>query len=216
MIHLLSIHTATETAIVSLLSDEKILGTLTNHEPREHAAFLHIAIKELLDRHNVNAKDLNAIGVTSGPGSYTGIRVGLASAKGLSFALKIPLVMFTSLEAMAVSAIEIVSDTKAYYCPMIDARRMEVFTAVYNYDLEEIISPCAMILNESSFFETLKNHKMFFSGRGANKFQKIINHTNATFLREQISAMALAKITMKKYKKNDFQNIPYAQPLYIK
>jgi tRNA threonylcarbamoyladenosine biosynthesis protein TsaB len=216
MTHILNIHTATETAIVNLMEDREILGTFSNHETKQHAHFLHTAIQELLQQHSIAIKNLDAIGVTSGPGSYTGIRVGLATAKGLCYALKIPLIAYNSLEVMAISATSFAKDNNAFYCPMIDARRMEVYTAVYNYNLEEIIRPSAIILNENSFAEVLNCRKILFSGSGSYKFQQIKKHINAAFLNQEISAESLAKIAWKKYVKNDFENVPYAQPLYIK
>ena len=216
MVYILNIHTATETAIINLMKNEKVLATFTNTETREHAAFLHTAIKELLQLHAIDLKDLDAIGVTSGPGSYTGIRIGLATVKGLCYALKIPLITYNSLEVMAVSAVNFAKDTDAFYCPMIDARRMEVYTAVYNYDLKEIISPSAIILSEALFAEIPACNKIFFSGSGSNKFQKISKYTNAVFLTHEITTESFAKIAWKKYSKNDFVNVPYAQPLYIK
>lgn len=216
MVHILNIHTATETAIINLMGDGEILGTFTNDETKQHASFLHTAISKLLQQHGIAIKNLDATGVTSGPGSYTGIRVGLATAKGLCYALKIPLITYNSLEVMAISASNFAKDNHAFYCPMIDARRMEVYTAIYNYQIEEITPPSAMILNENSFAEILNCHKIFFSGSGSNKFQQISKHTNAVFLHCGISTESLAKIAWKKYAKNDFENVPYARPLYIK
>src|SRR4051812_21241256 len=123
MVHILTIHTATETAILNLMADEEILSTLSNDETKKHAAFLHEAIKELFSGHGLSIRDLDATAVTSGPGSYTGIRIGLATAKGICYALKIPLITYTALEAMAVSAAQFAGDNTALYCPMIDARR---------------------------------------------------------------------------------------------
>ena len=216
MAHLLNIHTGTETAVICLMADTKILGTCSNDEIKQHACFLHTAIKELLQEHDIAIKNLDAIGVTCGPGSYTGIRVGLATAKGLCYALKIPLITYNSLEVMAISAINSAKDSNAFYGPMIDARRMEVYTAIYNYDIEEITPPSAIILNENSFAEILDHHKIFFSGSASDKFQLILRHPNAAFLSQGISAESLAIISWKKYVRNDFENIPYAQPLYIK
>ena len=172
--------------------------------------------KELLQQHGIAIKNLDAIGVTSGPGSYTGIRVGLATAKGLCYALKIPLITYNSLEVMAISATNFAKDNTAFYCPMIDARRMEVYTAIYNYDREEIIPPSAIILNENSFAEILDYHKIFFSGSASDKFRLISHHPNAAFINQEVSAESLAIISWKKYVNHDFENIPYAQPLYIK
>jgi tRNA threonylcarbamoyladenosine biosynthesis protein TsaB len=216
MVHLLNIHTSTETAIINLMAGPQILGSSLNEETKQHASFLHIAMNDLLQRHSVDIKELNAIGVTAGPGSYTGIRVGLASAMGLGYALKIPLMTFNTLEVMALSAIGFTKDPDAFYCPMIDARRMEVYTAVYNYNLEEIISPSAIILDENYFTALTSSRKIVFSGKGSHKFQQISKHMNASFINEELSSESLAKLAWKRYIQNDFVNVPYAQPLYIK
>ena len=151
-----------------------------------------------------------------GPGSYTGMRVGLASAKGLCYALSIPLITFNSLELMALSAIRFANDDAALYCPMIDARRMEVFTAIYTYTLQEMLPPTAMILDENSYAEFLVFDKIYFSGSGIEKFQGLNKSSNSIFINEKIDTKSLAEISWKKYLKNDIENLPYAQPLYIK
>ena len=216
MSYLLNIHTATETAIINIAKDEEVLGTFINYDTNQHAALLHTAIRELLETNNIDIKKLNAVGVSSGPGSYTGIRVGLATAKGLCYALNIPLVTFNSLELMALSAAKFVKDDKALYCPMIDARRMEVFTAVYSYTLQELIPPSARILDENSFADILNINKVYFSGNGNAKFKSISKSVNSFFINEPISTESLNSISWKKFKINDFENIPYMQPLYIK
>lgn len=216
MPYLLNIHTATETAIINLTKNGEVLGTFINDDTKQHAAFIHTAIRELLQTNNVDIKELNAVSVSSGPGSYTGIRVGLATAKGLCYALDIPLITFNSLELMAHSTAKFVKDDKALYCPMIDARRMEVFTAVYSYTLQELIPPSAMILDENSFADILRVNKVYISGNGNNKFKNITKSVNSFFINEPICTESLNSISWKKFKINDFENIPYAQPLYIK
>ncbi|MEO8862667.1 MAG: tRNA (adenosine(37)-N6)-threonylcarbamoyltransferase complex dimerization subunit type 1 TsaB, partial [Ginsengibacter sp.] len=145
--YILNIHTATETALVSLADGPVVLGTLTNEETKQHAAFLHLAIDKILKDRQIAIKELEAIGVSSGPGSYTGIRVGLAAAKGLCFALNIPMITYNSLELLALSAIDFAKDKEGLYCPMIDARRMEVYTALYKFTEEEVFGPSALILS---------------------------------------------------------------------
>jgi tRNA threonylcarbamoyladenosine biosynthesis protein TsaB len=216
MVYILNIHTATESAIINLTAGEKILGTFYNYETKKHASFLHIAIKELLDQHEISIKDLNAVGISLGPGSYTGIRVGLAAAKGLCYALKIPLITYTSLELIALSASNSVKDNHALYCPMIDARRMEVYTAIYDYHLQEIIRPAALVVNENSFAEVLEEHTIYFSGNGSIKFRGLVNNANAIFLNEELSSDSLAKIAWEKFLGKKFENVGYAQPLYLK
>jgi tRNA threonylcarbamoyladenosine biosynthesis protein TsaB len=216
MSYILNLHTATETAIINVAKDEEVLGTFINYDTKQHAALLHTAIRELLETNNIDIKKLNAVGVSSGPGSYTGIRVGLATAKGLCYALNIPLLTFNSLELIALSAAKFMKDDKALYCPMIDARRMEVFTAVYSYTLQELIPPSAMILDENSFADILNLNKVYFSGSGNDKFKSITKSANSFFINETISTESLAAISWKKFKENNFEDIPYVQPLYIK
>lgn len=215
MSYILNIHTATETALVVLTENNKVLGVFINDETNQHAAFLHYAIQELLQKNHINIKQLNAIGVSAGPGSYTGIRVGLATAKGLCYALSIPLITYNSLELMAFSAIEFINDESVLYCPMIDARRMEVFAAVYNYTLKEFISPTAMILHENSFDE-MPDKKIYFFGSGSDKFKKITKNENHFFIAEPISPASLAKISGQKFVKNEFADFVYAKPYYLK
>src|SRR5665647_1745116 len=144
---ILNIDTATESAIISISEKDKIIDSVTNSNQKDHASFLQPAIKNLLQKADLSINKLNAIAVTAGPGSYTGLRVGMASAKGLCYALKIPLITINTLEVMALSSLKQIHDPSALYCPMIDARRMEVFTAVYDHHLTEIIKPCSMILD---------------------------------------------------------------------
>ncbi|HVZ95660.1 MAG TPA: tRNA (adenosine(37)-N6)-threonylcarbamoyltransferase complex dimerization subunit type 1 TsaB [Chitinophagaceae bacterium] len=216
MAYILNIHTATEKAIVSIAEDDRILKAFTNTDSGQHAAFLHVAIKDLLNELHFDITQLQAVGVSCGPGSYTGIRVGMATAKGLCYALNIPLVFFNSLELMALSAIKNIPDTGARYCPMIDARRMEVFAALYNYNGEELMPPVAMILDENSYREMLSVNKIYFFGSGSKKFEKIIANKNAAFVEEDIAADCMSAISFKRYTNNQFENIGYAQPLYVK
>ena len=216
MVHLLNIHTATETAIINVMAGPQILGSLSNRETNQHASFLHTAMSDLLHQHSIDIKKIDGIGVTAGPGSYTGIRVGLASAMGVAYALKIPIMTFNTLEVMALSAINFTKDHTALYCPMIDARRMEVYAAVYDVDMEEIISPSPVILDENSFAGLRGSPKIIFSGKGSDKFKQVSKHPNAIFINQELSSEALAQIAWKKYSQNDFENLPYARPLYMK
>ncbi len=216
MAYILNIHTATETAIVSLANGPAVLGTFNNEDTKQHAAFLHLAIDKLLKDHLLLMKDLGAVGVSSGPGSYTGIRVGLAAAKGLCFALNIPMITYNSLELMAFSAIDFAKDEKGLYCPMIDARRMEVYTAAYTFNGEELSAPSAIILDEDSFSPILSSGKVYFSGSGTDKFEKLTKNPNAIFLPQGISPYSIAKLSWKKFEKNEFRDIAYFSPLYIK
>lgn len=218
MNYLLNIHTTLENAIVNLSDGDQVLSTLINSDSRQHAAFLHSSIHQILQENDILTTSLKAVGVTGGPGSYTGIRVGLATAKGLCFALKIPMIMMNTLEVMAFSAIENISNKNAFYCPMIDARRMEIFTAVYDAGLNPIIPPAAMVLEENSFHDLIQNHPIFFFGSGAGKFKKIINNSNANyhFIDDQLSSAALSKFAWNKFQKGEFDNTANSKALYVK
>lgn len=149
---ILNIDTSTDFATITLAEDGKVLKSISNTIQKDHAAFLHPAVNEVLQSGERKISDLDAIAVTAGPGSYTGIRVGLAAAKGLSLALNIPLITINTLLLLAKDAIlNHTSGTDILFCPVIDARRMEVFTAVYNNTLSEILSPCTMILTNNSY-----------------------------------------------------------------
>lgn len=216
MCYILNIHTATETAIVNLVKDGEEFSSRWNADTRQHAAFLHVSIRELLLETNTKIRQLRAIGVTAGPGSYTGIRVGLASASGLSYALRIPLITYNSLELMARSVRSAVNDENALYCPLIDARRLEVFSAVYDYQMQALLSPAAIILDEDSFAPWLRSHKVYFAGSGSEKFKKITQMPNAIFSDQGITSRIIAEIAWEKFKNTQFQDLPFVQPLYIK
>ena len=213
---ILNIDTATETAVISISEDDKIINFITNSTQKDHASFLHPAIKNLLQQADIPINKLKAVSVTSGPGSYTGLRVGMACAKGLCYSLNIPLIAVDTLQVMSLSSIKQVADDLALYCPMIDARRMEVFTAVYDNKLTEIMKPASMILEESSFKELLKNNKIYFSGSGILKLKNILINDNAFYINKEIAPDPLAILAFKKYIKNNFSDIAYTSPVYLK
>lgn len=214
--YILNIHTATETAIINLSLGPDTLHTVVNPDTKQHAAFLHITVNDILKKEGIKMKDVNAVSITSGPGSYTGIRVGLAAAKGFCYALKIPLIIYNSLELIALSTINFVQDKDAWYCPMIDARRMEVYTAVYKFTMEEVSPPSAKILEENSFRDYLKMSKIIFSGSGSKKFQQLAKVPAACFSDVNISTEAMTMLSWGHYQKSGFENISLAQPLYLK
>ncbi len=214
--YILNIHTATETAIVNLSVGPRTLHTIINADTKQHAAFLHPAINGILKKEGIIMKDLSAVGITSGPGSYTGIRVGLAAAKGFSFGLKIPLITYNSLELLALSTIAFAKDSNALYSPMIDARRMEAYTAIYRFSMEEVEPPSAKILNENSFNDYLNISKIIFSGSGSKKFQHLTKIPDSYFPDINISTKVLTLLSWRKYQQSDFENLSDARPLYIK
>ncbi|HSN60633.1 MAG TPA: tRNA (adenosine(37)-N6)-threonylcarbamoyltransferase complex dimerization subunit type 1 TsaB, partial [Ferruginibacter sp.] len=197
----------------------KGIGIIQNEEQNEHASFLQPAINKLLTEQQILLKNIDAVAVVNGPGSYTGLRVGLASAKGICFALNKPLITIGSLPLMAKAAIksyERDNNSIPLLCPMIDARRMEVFTAIYNSSLTEIFPAQALILNHDSFVATLLQNKVLFFGNGAFKFKTLTNHSNALFSGIYNSYEALCEAAYLKFTQKEFTDLAYSEPLYLK
>jgi len=213
---ILNIDTATEAAIISISEKDTVIEYVINNNQKDHATFLQPAIKTLLQKINLPITKLNAVAITAGPGSYTGLRVGMASAKGLCFALQIPMICISTLEVLAISVSKHINEASAWFCPMIDARRMEVFTAVYDSDMKEIMKPCAMVLDEDSFKDMLQSNKIYFSGSGMLKLKEILNNKNAFFIDKVISPDAMANLSYENHVQNNFANIYSSSPIYLK
>jgi tRNA threonylcarbamoyladenosine biosynthesis protein TsaB len=210
---ILNIDTALDTASVCLSEDGKVLQLSFSENQKDHASWLHVEIAGLLQKSGNRIRDLNAVAVSIGPGSYTGLRVGLAAAKGFCYALDIPLITINSLKIIAFAvkdeAIDII-------CPLIDARRMEVFTAVYDKDLREKISPHAMVADEKNFTSFLLSGKVLFCGNGVKKLKSLISNSNALFSNIIADASHLAQLSINNYNNKEFTELAYAEPLYIK
>ncbi|HCL04618.1 MAG TPA: tRNA (adenosine(37)-N6)-threonylcarbamoyltransferase complex dimerization subunit type 1 TsaB [Chitinophagaceae bacterium] len=216
MSYILNIDTATATAGVCLSKDEDILAILTSTDQKNHASFIQPAIASIVQQTGIALTDLAAIAVTGGPGSYTGLRVGMATAKGICFSLEKPLIVVNTLEVMAVAAIEKTADDSTLFCPLIDARRMEVFTAVYDRSLQNRLLPQAMVLEEQSFAALLDTAIVQFSGSGMEKLSKISGHPNARFADIQHHAGHLAQLSFKSFTSSHFADLAYSEPLYLK
>lgn len=215
---IINIDSTSETALVNIAEDGVVLFEEVNTKQNDHAAFLQPAIQSLLVKAGINLKNIDAVAVSHGPGSYTGIRVGLATAKGLCYALNKPLLVVNQLELIAKDIIENYKTTNEslLYCPMIDARRMEVFTALYDKSLSEIMQPAAMILDEQSFSKFLLKNKIVFSGSGAAKWQALCKSGNAIFVNPLNKGLALSVLAFKKLRENEFADLAYTEPLYLK
>ena len=214
---ILHIDTATVNAVVGISENERVIDFLTNNNQKDHASFVQPAIKQLLQKNNISIQQLNAVSVTEGPGSYTGLRVGMASAKGLCYALNIPLLALSTLKVMALSVIEHTTQPELYlYCPMIDARRVEVFTGLYDNELNEILPASSVILVATYLNDILQKKKIIFLGNGAQKFINLSHHSNIIFSEEPISTSALAAISTKKFNEKNFADLHRADSIYIK
>jgi tRNA threonylcarbamoyladenosine biosynthesis protein TsaB len=218
---ILNIDTATEHASVCLSANGELLAIESNANQKDHAAFIQPAIRKLMEAAGYPLSSLDAIAVSNGPGSYTGLRVGLSTAKGIAYALNKSLILVNTLEIIATAAIKNVTamssnQPSTLFCPMIDARRMEVFTAVYDQELAEVLAPCPMILNETSFAKLLSQHNIVFSGSGSGKFKNLIKNNSAIFPDIQHDAHHMSSISEKRYLLKSFADKAYSEPYYLK
>ncbi len=218
---ILQIETATASCSVALASEGKILAVKQLSGKGVHAEMITLFIEEVIVSAGVKYKELDAIAVSSGPGSYTGLRIGISTAKGLCFALEKPLIAIETLESMAWGAIQrsedLIPDTMLL-CPMIDARRMEVYTAVFKTDGARVKPTAAEIIGGDSFEDLLRDNKILFFGDGAEKCREILSISpNAYFLPGFInSATDLTKKALEKFEKKEFEDVAYFEPYYLK
>jgi tRNA threonylcarbamoyladenosine biosynthesis protein TsaB len=218
---LLLIDTALEQATISIAEDKKLIDSIKSSDQKNHASFIQQAIKDLLEGNKISTNDIDVIAVNNGPGSYTGLRVGLSTAKGLCYGLNKKLVLINTLELIAFAAIEEIrksnnSLTDFVFVPMVDARRMEVFTAVYDASLKSIALPFAHILSAESFEKELAQSKVAFSGNGSQKASSILNNSNAIFLQQNYSPLHFLMLVNKKIEELSFANLAYSEPFYVK
>ena len=197
-----------------------MLAVKSNETQLDHAAWIHEAIQDLFIETNCELQQLAAIAVTSGPGSYTGLRVGMATAKGLCYALNKPLITETTLMLTA-TRLKKTFDARAcslpvLICPMIDARRMEVFTMLYNWSLQPVLAPQSLILNDKSFEDQLEANNVVFCGNGMPKWKSSCSHPHAFFSNNLHDISDLAEIALDKLKSSRFSELAYAEPDYFK
>lgn len=210
---ILNIDTSLDTASLCLARDNEVIQLVFNESQKDHAAWIHNAIQEILQNAGCTINMLDAVAVSIGPGSYTGLRIGLASAKGLCYALNIPLIIVNTLKIIAAASRQ---NAAGYICPMIDARRMEVFTAVYDKNLEEINSPQSYIIDDPRFISFLPAGNILFCGNGSKKLQKISPDPRYIFDTSVSNASHLAELSQNCYVNKQFADIAYTEPLYIK
>lgn len=214
MAAILCIETTTTNCSVALTKEGIVVALREdNSKTYSHAEKLHVFIDEVLTESGVSKNQIDAIAVSKGPGSYTGLRIGVSAAKGLCYALDIPLISISTLEALALQ----VENPDGYIIPMIDARRMEVFTAVFDKNFKQLTPVEALILSENSFEDYLSKGKVYFLGNANEKFKAICTHTNALFIEDKLpSAKQMSALAEIAYKKSDFENAAYFEPYYLK
>lgn len=220
MANILNIETSTEVCSVALTSEGQVLDHRENYEGQTHATMLSKYVKDMLDYARSREVKPDAIAVSIGPGSYTGLRIGLSEAKGLAFGLNVPLIGVNTLQLMAVSTMfnHFIDEENVLYVPMIDARRMEVYTAAYAPSLEAVLEPQAMILDEHSFDALLdRGHTLILMGNGSDKARQVLTRDGVRFVEGvkpvAVDMMALAE---KAYREKAFIDVAYSTPLYLK
>jgi len=211
---ILNIETSTTNCSVSLSKEgETFVLKEDYNNSYSHAERLHVYIDDVLKQAKIALSDLDAIAISKGPGSYTGLRIGVSAAKGLCYALDKPLISTSTLKALAHQ----ISIEDGVIVPMLDAKRMEVYSAIFNSNYHQIRETEAQVLDTASFNEYLENGKVYFIGNGVEKTKTLINHPNAVFIEDKLpSAKEMSKLAYNKYKKNDIEDVAYFEPYYLK
>lgn len=214
MATILHLETTTTNCSVCLAQGGRKLATREHASAQySHAEELHPFILEVLQSAKVNMANLDAVAVSKGPGSYTGLRIGVSAAKGICYALDIPLISVSTLKAMARQ----VSANEGYVIPLLDARRMEVYSAIYDHANAEVRETQAEVISEDSFRAYLNAGSCTLMGPGASKCKTVIQHENATFITDALpSAREMVVLAWEKWQQKDFENVAYFEPYYLK
>ncbi|RZK23712.1 MAG: tRNA (adenosine(37)-N6)-threonylcarbamoyltransferase complex dimerization subunit type 1 TsaB [Hymenobacter sp.] len=218
---LLSLETSSPICSIALHQVEggRLLGQAELRLEKSHSTHLTVLIEQLVANTGHTVRDLAAVAVSDGPGSYTGLRIGAAAAKGLCFALDVPLVAVGTLPALAHQVAARIPHADRYlYAPMLDARRQEVYTALYRAGGHELSAPAPLILTPEALAEQLAHHSVLFFGSGAAKFQPLVSdNPNAAFLTDvQPSAVSIGELALGAYQRQEFQDVAYYEPFYLK
>lgn len=219
---ILAIETATKMCSVALSRGEELLAIKEEGGEYSHAENLNGFIQEVLDKANLKLSTIDAIAISKGPGSYTGLRIGVSTAKGLCYSLNKPLISVDTLQAMAKKALLELSKEEmgehVLLCPMIDARRMEVYTSIYEQNGAQIIPVEAKIINEHSFSDLLKKNKIYFFGDGASKCKEVLSkQPNAVFIDSiETSAQFVNELAFQKFQQQIVEDVAYFEPYYLK
>ena len=214
MSYILNIETATTNCSVSLSKEGEILVLKEDYNTNySHAESLHMFIEEVIIASKIKPSQIDAIAVSKGPGSYTGLRIGVSAAKGLCYALNKPLISVATLQSLANQ----VTINDGIIVAMLDARRLEVYSAIFDKNHNKIRETKAQILDENSFKDYLEKGKVYFIGDGVEKTKTLIKHPNAIYIEDKLpSAKEMSKLSYDKYKKNNIEDVAYFEPYYLK
>ena len=211
---ILNIETTTTNCSVSLSKKGETLVLREDYNTKfSHAESLHVFINKVVELAEIKFFEIDAIAVSKGPGSYTGLRIGVSAAKGFCYALDKPLISVSTLQSLS----QQVNVDEGFIVPMLDARRMEIYSAIFSADHNQVRDIQAQILDENSFLDYLNKSKVYFIGSGVEKSKTIIQHENAIFIENKLpSANEMGKLAYQKYLNNDFENVAYFEPFYLK
>ena len=216
MTKILSADTTSQTCSISIFDKYDLVGNINSKIERSHSKLLLRMIDNLLKKYSLNINDIDAFSISKGPGSYTGLRIGVSSFKGLCYALDKPLISINSLDLLSRIAKSKIEKKKYFMCPMVDARRMEVYTKLLDNDFNIMIEDCAMILDEKSFRD-YNSELIYFFGSGSEKFSEIIENKNFKFIGDiNPNSKYMGDLSYKKFLKNDFEDLKSFEPFYLK
>jgi tRNA threonylcarbamoyladenosine biosynthesis protein TsaB len=219
MAKILNIETSTRACSVALAIDGKVVAIEEAFERNSHAENITIFSETVLKQAGLNFHDLDAVAVSKGPGSYTGLRIGVSTAKGFCYSLDKPLIAVSTLQALAAGMISKTKNPENYlFCPMIDARRMEVYSALFDSELKAVRETQAEIIDENSFKDLLSSKKIVFAGDGADKCERILGANPKVYFISDLlpSAHFLAPLSEKKFQNGSFEDVAYFEPFYLK
>ncbi len=220
---ILNIETSSDICSVAIGRNGEVMDKLEARESRDHARVLTLLVDKILKKNFLKAGNLEAVAVSKGPGSYTGLRIGVSAAKGLAFGLKIPLIAVSTLEAMTLGVLSGVKEKipglpdNAWLCPMIDARRMEVYLSFYDLKGKQQTDIRAVVITPGVFDDILKERELIFYGTGSEKCREVVNGPNVHFLEGVIPAAAyMVPLSFERFKEQEFEDVAYFEPFYLK
>lgn len=213
---ILCLETSTKVCSVALFKENNLIDFEEAGGAYSHAENLALFVDRIMQRQGLSYSELNAVAVTKGPGSYTGLRIGVSLAKGIAYGANIPLIAIDSLASLAYGAIQKIKDDQALYCSMIDARRMEVYTSIYNAKLEEVQGIEAKVIDSTAYSKLLSQQKIYFYGDGAAKCESTLEHPQAVFIELQSSAKNMGALAFEAYDNKSFEDVAYFEPFYLK
>ena len=218
MSRILCVDTSSFICSVSVFENLSLISSNSTEVEKSHSKFIIQLIDQSLKDANIKINEIDAFAVSMGPGSYTGLRIGVSTIKGLCYSLEKPLISINTLEILSKSALNHINNYNDFFiCPMIDARRMEVFTKMLDNDFNEVEKDKALILDDKSFNDIGGGKLIYFFGDGSNKFQKITNNKNFHFIDNIISSSKhMGELANIKYENNQFENLTTFEPFYIK